>query len=246
MNTAVDTTDKSKPAMMLGTNGHHDYLVLARKGSVALAVKPNLIADGDAFGVPGTTHFGARLRSAPANTTQLQIDDTVVSFGSKQVSISESWNDITWEKTNNLRASTQIGVLFKGTPKVDTEVLLAGIGERQLATKMTDYLIGLAGEDNLVLSRREIIDWLDAFYQPIIAKILASQEKAKLVQTELAASIGTFGMQAALLKKVYGTTSPEDEGDFDDAVLVPSTAEVDDIEDTDDHDDTDDIDDSED
>ena len=67
---------KDGPLMMYGTEGQRDYLVIGRKGNVAIGIKPNAIAPGEKFGHPGTVWFGARLRSAPA-------DDILASLAAK-------------------------------------------------------------------------------------------------------------------------------------------------------------------
>ena len=119
-----------------------------------------------------------------------------------------------WEKRKSSRASTSIGVFIPGALKGGDEAglkeLLANIGDGKLAAKMAHYLFELAGPENAICRESELKAWLDEEFKPVMEGIVASLAKQQELQTEMKATIGNFGMQAALLKKVYGETKKDE------------------------------------
>lgn len=213
-------TAEVKALMMRGSEGKLDYMVFARRGSIALGIKPNVIANGR---VPGTTYVGARLRSATAGDLFKEIDDgNVTSIAHANLTPSKAWPTIEWEKKDGKRASTQIGIFLRGTPEKDPELLLQALNSGNLADKMADYLISLAGIENLILGRDDIVAWLKKFYEPIAEKIANKVKMQQQLDVEIGESIGVFGMQASLMKKVYQKLGPDEEdhehGDADDEI----------------------------
>jgi hypothetical protein len=214
-----------------GTSYGSKYLVFARNGNVALGIKIETIASGDMVGVPGTTYFMARVRAAHAKDLFAEEDaeKTVVGFHKNFDKPGEAWPNIEWEKSSGERASVAIGVLeqgsFNGTAE-QREQLLAGIQGHQLATKIAEYAIGLAGEDNLVIEKGDFVEFIDNFYGPVVEKILTSIQKKAEAQQAIASTVGSVAMHTAILKKVYETTANtdvddeidhEDEADKDDS-----------------------------
>ena len=195
--------------LMPGTSGPSRYFPFARKSNVLLGIRPQHIADGQSMDIEGTTYFAARLRSAPEDGLFAEEDaaKTVVSFPNNPPNLWEAWPGVTWEKASPKRASTTVGVLlngkFKGTDE-ERKQLLDQIGHGQLTGKMAEYLMELAGFDNMIVGYRELKAWLDTQYNPIIEGILDGIEKHEKLKTAAKENVGVFGMQAALLQKVYG------------------------------------------
>ena len=195
--------------LMPGTSGPSRYFPFARNGNVLLGIRPQHIADGESMDIEGTTYFAARLRSAPEDGLFAAEDaaKTVVSFPNNPPNLWDAWPSVTWEKASPKRASTTVGVLlngkFKGTTE-EKETLLKQIANGQLTGRMAEYLIELAGHENMIVGYRELKAWLDGQYNPIIEGIIDSVEKHEKLKTAAKETIGVFGMQAALLQKVYG------------------------------------------
>lgn len=206
-----------QPLMMTGTNGYEDYLVIARNGNVALGIKPNDISPGARFGHPGTVWFGARLRSAPAGSLfdGEADEENVVKFHKNPENLWDAWPEVVWEKKSDKRASTTIGVLLRGTldgPIGDAQQLLDKMKSGKLSEQMAEYLAGLAGAENLVLTPDEIAAWLTGnVYGKIADKLEKTIEARGIVEQEMEKNIGTFGMQASILKKAYAKLQEEAE-----------------------------------
>lgn len=203
-----------KFTFMKGTEGKLDYLLYARRGTIGLGIKPNVIMKGK---VAGTTYIGVRLRSSGV-PKELFAEEKVTSLVTAALKVHTAWPGVTWEKADDVRASTQIGVFVKGTPEDNPQMLLAELDEGKLAAKMADYLIGLAGTDNLTISRDDLIEWIDKFYRPVAENIRKQMQASKVVDDEITSNLGVFGMQAALMKKVHDSLDAdeaEDVPDFD-------------------------------
>ena len=71
---------------------------------------------------------------------------------------------------------------------------------------MVDYLVQVAGLENFTVSKRDLIEFLDSQLSPAIEAIKKQVEVSDKVQKEMEASVGMFGMQAAILKKVFEAT----------------------------------------
>lgn len=207
-------SDKNKPEylMMIGTGGQPDYLLFASKMGIGLGVKPMLIADGDNVKVPGTTIFGARIRSAGAgfDWTKKTTDEKGVVVPmkvDKAAQFRDAWPEVKWEETNDKRASAVIVYLIKGKPDGTPEeqaLFMQNVEGGSLTGKMADYLIKIAGDSgDLILTREEIVAWLDAFYEPVFEKIAKAQAEQEAVSASLGKKIGVFQMQADILKETY-------------------------------------------
>jgi hypothetical protein len=198
--------------MMTGTSGYQDYLAFARKGNVVLGVKPLGFDNGGKHGVPGTTLFAANLRSAPAGS--LFDDDEpqkVVKLVKDPDNFGDAWPEVTWSKKDHKRASTVISSFMPGTMNGtpdEQQKLFEEIDQGKIAGKMAAYLVGLAGKGNLILTEKQLSAWIDEQYKPLIAKVKLAIEQAKKVQEAIKSNVGTFGMQAAILKKVFDEMHP--------------------------------------
>ncbi len=213
-------TEPSEVKMMHGTSGKLEYFCFARKGNVALGIKPEGASPGERFGVPGTVYFAARLRSADAGGLFAEEDANkkVVKLVAQPANVADAWPDVVWVNKSADRASTTIGVFVKGqfskTKPEMLELLLENIGGGKLAKQMAEYLIGLAG-DAAIVTVPELAAALDKVFQPQVKMILNAIEQQAAVQTAFAESVGVFGMQAALLKKVYEAKKGKEEKEYE-------------------------------
>ena len=207
--TLTVVTTAKPPKMMNGTGGKADYFAFARKSDVVLGIKPEGAAPGEKFGVPDTVYFSARLRSAPSHGMFEEEDSTktVVMLKKPPPNLWDAWPGVTWVNKNNERASTTIGIFVKGSfapsQPGKLQMLLDNVGEGKLTERMAEYLFEVAGADNVICTVGELKTWLDSIFDPRVAQIIEAVEKQKQVQEAFAESVGNFGMQAALLKKVY-------------------------------------------
>ena len=209
--------EKATAKMMPGTQSGAPYFAFAKKGNVVLGIKPYGAVNGEKFGVSGTTYFTARLRSAPAGS--LFADDapkTVIKLEKTPENLWDAWPGVTWEKKSPQRASTSVGVFLRGVfsrDHVELQKLLEQLKDGRMTTQMADYLIGVAGVDHLIVTKRELQQWLESQYKPLVDKVVDAIEKSKQVSEAMEEQVGVFGMQAAILKKVYGETAEAEEGD---------------------------------
>lgn len=189
--------------MMLGTDGKPEYLIFARKGTIGLGIKPNLISEGK---IKGTTWVQARLRSAPLPEGAIPASG-VFNFEHAKLGLTDAWPSVTWEKEDEQRASTTVGILIEGTPKTQVKKLLTELSLAYLPSKMAGYLTGLAGAENLMLSTEELAKWLADFYAPIRKKLHDMVALEEAYTKELSDSVGNFTMAADLLKKAHATVA---------------------------------------
>jgi hypothetical protein len=220
-----EAATKQEPKLMPGTTSAPSYFPFARKGNVLLGIKPMGVARGSAFGVKGATYFAARLRSAPENGLFAEADaaQKVVQFKANPANLWDAWPGVEWEKKDESRASTTVGVFLRGEfdgDEASKKELLGAIDDGKLTAKLTEYLVSLAGAENMICAERQLIGWLNEHYDPIVKKILTKIEQARKVQEALEANIGVFDMQQAILKKVYAETADkapdaEDKPDHD-------------------------------
>ena len=205
---------KEGQKFMAGTTGN-PYFPFARKGNVLLGVRLQSAAPGDCFGVKNTTYFTLRLRSAPE--AGLFADDdakkTVVKLQKNPDNLWDAWAGIEWEKKSPERASTTIGVFERGhfqakDPDLLNE-LLGHIGDGKLAEKFTEHLVELAGQANLICRRSELRAFLDEAFAPVIDKLVDHAKKQEAFVKDINDNIGTVQMHAKLIKKTFGSPSPD-------------------------------------
>ena len=214
---------ETKIKYMPGSTGGK-YFPFARKGNVLIGIKPEMVVPGDRVGVPGTTYFTSRIRSAPENGLFAEEDaaKTIVKLVANPDNLWDAWPAFEWENKSPERASTTIGVLLPGVFNGSADeraILLAGINDAKLATKLVDYLIDLVGEDNMILTREEFIAFIDTHYSKVTDSIVTMLLKHDASKKALAETVGHFAMHASIVKKVYETTKPlEAVADEDDEV----------------------------
>lgn len=233
------TAEKIVVPMMVGTGGYADYMAFAKNGSYALGIKPVIVLDGTKFGVPGSTWFAARLRSASSKALFQEEASTLVEFKKLPQSHKEAWPSIVWEKLDDKRGSTTISIMIPGSGDTieGMQMLIDNIADKKLATQMVDYLEKIAGKENFAIDRETAIAWFDQAYSAYAEQLQKLVTAHQLVKTEMASNQGQFGMHAELLKKVYkamnnGEEMPElVEEPAGDEKLVKSEAEDDDDDD---------------
>ena len=201
-------TTKPEPKMMGGSQTSNSYFVFARKGSIALGIKPYGIHKGSMFGADDCTYFLARLRSAPAGGMfDEEKKAAVVKLQKTPATLWDAWPKVEWEKKSEERASTGIGIFLRGKFGKDVEQmkkLLEGFDNGKMTNKMADYLIELAGPENLIVTKRDLQQWLEGQYSVWVNKIVDSIKKSEALAAEVEQQVGVFGMQQTLLKKIYG------------------------------------------
>lgn len=198
--------ETKKYTMLKGTDGGYDYLLVAVRGGIGLGLKPNMIASGSK---PGTTYVGARIRSANLKPSDMpQSTGNVIPLGQKQT-LDTAWPKITWEKVDSVRASTPIGVFVNGTVEKNPVILYEELTKKDLPRNMAKYVASLAGADNMVISEDDLTKWIESKYAPAVEKLMKVAEAEKKMADEISESIGVFGMQADMMKKVYGSLVPD-------------------------------------
>jgi hypothetical protein len=194
--------------MMKGTSGADDYLVVARKGNVVLGVKVLKVVPASPLGAKDHVWFPARLRSAPADT---MFDDepnsNVVKLEKKYDNLAEPWPSITWEKVDEYRASTIVGLILPGrlvaNPDEIKEVVNY-LSNGEIANKLADYLYNVAGGQNMILTKEEIVNWLQSErYLPMAKSIEKGLKQATVYQEEVNKVVGTFAAHTEILKNAY-------------------------------------------
>jgi hypothetical protein len=228
---------KSPLTFMLGSGGSPDYLVFARSGDLALGIKPYGFADGKHKGVPGTTYFVARLRSAPAGDLFKDVDAAakVVAFKKPNGDTWSAWPKVDWINKGKDRSSTNISAFIRGSLKGDvaSQQLLID-NAATVAKKMADYLVTLAGAENLVITPRKMASWIDSIFAPGLEVAQNNIASSKAVVEALAETmIDAFGMESAILAKVYESLPKNKKGQEAEDIEEDQSSLVSDDEDTD-------------
>lgn len=223
--------------MVHGTEGHLDYLAIARKGNLVLSIKPNAIVPGEMMNVPSVTYFGARIRSAPILSGEFDAYDAEAGIAGSigNFPASDAWGGIEWEKMHVERASGQVGVFLNGTIQETPEKLVAEFAEGGMAAKFADFLIGQAGDGvTLIVTKEELSQWLDATFAPRLKAIVGEvKKKAEVdaeIQEKIAGSVGVFASQTSLLKGIFKKHKVDEVADKEDADDAPS--KPDDVDDS--------------
>jgi hypothetical protein len=95
---AKKSATKKVRTMIVGSEGHEDYLVIARQNGYVLGIKPLLMISSD------EAQFGFRLRMQKAQTTE---DISKVPEAETQ-SMLQTFPEIPWSKRNATRFSTML------------------------------------------------------------------------------------------------------------------------------------------
>ena len=212
--------------MMKGTSGKADYVVFAHKGDIALGIKVEAVISGTKFKMPGTVWFGTRLRSAKlAGLTTAgeggftSLSNIVQLKKTVPLDVAGAWPDVVWENNDAHRASTSVGIFVPGRPDGAPEEIARfaeNIANGKLSTDMAAYLMKLAGECEFILTLEELAEYLENIFKPVFKLMNETVKKQLWLKAEMVASVGMFGMQAALIKKVYGEHAKAQGGPLDD------------------------------
>src|SRR5438874_1864090 len=135
-----------KVPLIMGTDGHKNYMAFAKRGNILVAIRYNIVVSGEKLGVAGTTFFGSRLRSTEIGPEfdGPTWEGNIVPFAGKELLPDEAWPKIAFEKTGTVRglkyASTQIGTFLTGSIKDSPEKLLDQLTEKKFATGLVEYI----------------------------------------------------------------------------------------------------------
>ena len=206
-------------ATIPGSEGN-PYVVFARRGKIALGVRPLGMQAGVNMQQPELTWFGVRLRSARDEGFEIP-KGKVVDLATEVLEPHTAWDKVAWEKRSNVRASLIAGVMVTGRidagPKEAAPLLEAmqkGLLGRMAAKHVTSYVAA----EYLVLQSSTLAEILnDNFIFPLAKKFAEDVEKAAGMQEVLKANVGVFMSSAELLKKAYGKTKADDVADIGDA-----------------------------
>lgn len=204
----MDTMEKPKFKMMPGSDTGNSYLLIGRKGNIAVGIKPETFKSGGEFGSVGNTWFGAKLRVAPGGALLNNTEQTVVSLKDKMTfdKPADAFPEIKWSKSDHSRGSTVLGILLKGDIAGSKEELIGFLEHLEpgkLSAKVADYMIKLLGGENLLIDRADIIEWFDSKFVPVGKQMRAKIAVQETFVAELEGGIGHFGIHADVLKKAY-------------------------------------------
>lgn len=216
-------TDNIERRFLDGTSSSKSYLIIARRGDIALGIRPLGIGDGGGMGVPGKSYLHARLRStkAPVGMAAQYASDgaqKVVKLGDQKLGFDEAWPELEFAKQDKERASTIVGVFLRGSLRHEPATVIARLEEEDFLLKMAMYVAERVGPENMIMRPIAIAAWLHEQLDPMLGKIkgqiAASAEFAQHVEEH----VEVFGFQAALLNKLYSkhqpaSHDPDDQGD---------------------------------
>ena len=205
MSTSQVNIQDSGHDMMLGTNGLPNYLIVARKGDIGLGVTPSVMKFHHE---KKATYISVRIRSARVKLEGIA-NDTVVTLAHRNLAPETAWPGVEWEKADSVRASAHLGVFMEGTSKHSPEKLLESMEDKSLASNLSDYLINIAGVENLHITREEIISWFNDVYMASAERIKQMLKEEAAIDTEIADSLGVFQTQMSLMKKTHGALTLE-------------------------------------
>lgn len=197
-------TKTTEVPLMNGSTTGKTYMAFAKNGGFALGVKPVAVMSGRRFGMPDHTWFVAKLRSASAADLFPEPEGNVVTFKKAPDTHEEAWPGITWEKQASSRASTTISLMLPGSVESAEGIteLLANVEDGKLATKMTEYLATIAGE-NLKLDQAAINEWFDGYSKSFAEGLKKKLAMTEALKNEMSQNVGKVGSHADILKKVY-------------------------------------------
>lgn len=185
------------PVMVNGTDNNADYLLLAVRGPVALAVKP-LVVIGNG---KGQAYVGAKLRSMKASEVPAALVPLpkVLSLPDAKATLEAAWGNIEWEKKKPDYCSAPVGTWIKGDA-ASPELLVKNLRE-VVPGNMTDFLWGLCSK-HAVLAQDQLLAFVTQKYEQVAHDIEASVAADKAIAEMAESKNGVFGFQTSLLKKM--------------------------------------------
>jgi hypothetical protein len=198
--------------MMTGSTGGADYLMFARRGNVGLGLKVLGVQNGSNHNMPGKVYLHFRVRSAEVSGMQQHESDTsVVSLSEHKLSHDDAWPGITFDKVNDTRASTVVGVFIRGELNLEHgEETVQRVRTGGYLEKVIDFLIEAAGPENMVVKPEMMRDWarerlnkgLDSF-ETFLKERKKLEEAQQAFLAQGGANLDTVGFHAAQMKMIY-------------------------------------------
>lgn len=196
--------------LIKGSEGHLDYLVVARKLGTVIGLKVNSILTGTVFTIENQTYVGARLRCVPEGDL-FYVEDMgkgVVPLGSKDPKFKDVWSQIEWEKADDRYASTQIATLVDGCLQKDPEPVLVRLEDGKLSSEMADFLFDLLGEEFMVIDKAALAMWVQGRLDPFVDQTREAMANKQKLQDAIGPLRQGFGVQAALLRQLENQRVP--------------------------------------
>ena len=194
--------------MVDGTTGPKSYTAFARKGNVIFSFRPNAITPGEKAGVPKTVYVGIRLRGSfepEVIAEELNVLNPEPTF----MRPSDALSTMTWETDKSKHCASQVSIFLQGSLKDNAAELFPQFEGGEVAAKLADYLASLFKEEELILTPVQIATFIQETFEPGIDAIKSWLEKQKQIQEAMASSVGTVGIQAQILKKLFEQTKPK-------------------------------------
>ena len=185
---------KSGPHLIGGTNPSSTYAVVARRGAIFLGIRFSGLTDGTEFGVAGTTHLHARIRSARAETLAAELDaakgpSNVVSLADQQLGLDAAWPGFTFENVNRERASLVVGMFLQGSLTENASTVVARLADGDVFTRLVDYVMERVPDEARITHAKVVAAWLADQAAPMLRhlkKAIAHQTLAEQAQQEFA------------------------------------------------------------
>jgi hypothetical protein len=195
---------KSDLLFMPGTTAK--YLVVARRGKIALGIRPYPILPGEKLGCPGKAYLPVRLHSRvfTDGLPQYGLDDedNVVQLEEAALGLDDAWPDVQFESVTESRAATMLGVFIRGSFG-DPEAMLAGLKKYDLYHGLATCIAESAGYTHLVIRVGELTDWLQEQYKEAIAKFEASLNANKEFAEYAEAHVEKAGFHTLQIHKLF-------------------------------------------
>ncbi len=187
-----------------GTSSTQSYAVIARRGDIVLGLKLNGLHDGKLMHMSGKTYLSARVRSARAPGLFADEEGSnVVQLGEQTLTLAEAWPNLAFDKVSEDRASCGVGLFIRGSLATDPEVVRARIDEQDFLGKLLAYVAEKAGEENVVVQPRPLLNWWKQLLAPAFAEAAVMAATNKEFQQQLEANVEVVGLHAQQLKAIY-------------------------------------------
>lgn len=191
-----------------GSSKATTYMIVARRGTIALAIKPEAIVPSIAVNGPENhTYFTIRLRSQDAAEAfkDLEISDFDKAM-MKKIGFASAWSEVVWEKVSQVHASTTVGTHLPGQAHGDSleksQLFLDNLENGALTEKFIEYIRGMIEPQYFIADDESIKEFLSATYLNISSKIREMMTKSQNITAELSEP-GSFKMAAKVIKKSF-------------------------------------------
>lgn len=189
--------------MIDGTDKNKDYLVVAVRGDVLLAMKPVFVRKATLDKV----YVGAKFRSTWTKYLpdfwQKQPKPAVLDLTTAKLKPKTAWGAVDWDKTESDYCSAQFGSYVKGS--LEDPAQLAKTLKEVVPVNLAQYVAQFAGGDHMVTAQKEITDWVAAIMGVVADKILGHHAAKKVEQEQAESTLGVFGLSSIQMKKMHDT-----------------------------------------